>query len=36
MTIHAASAGLAQILVNHLNALRRPAQTDGTIDKAVL
>jgi hypothetical protein len=36
MTIHAASTGFAEILVNHLNALRRPTQTDGTIDKAVL
>ncbi|MGY4568373.1 hypothetical protein ACVWY5_001443 [Bradyrhizobium sp. USDA 3256] len=36
MTIRAASTGLAEILVNHLNALGRPAQTDGTIDKAVL
>ena len=36
MTIHATSTGFAQVLVNHLDALRRPAQTDGAIDKAVL
>lgn len=36
MTVHAASTGFAQILVNHLDALGRPAQTDGAIDKAVL
>jgi predicted transcriptional regulator len=36
VTIHAASTGFAQILVNHLDALGRPAQTDGAIDKAVL
>lgn len=36
MTIHGASTGFAQILVNDLDALRRPAQTDGPIDEAVL
>jgi hypothetical protein len=36
MTIHTASTGFAQVLVNHLDAFRRPAQTDGAIDKAVL
>ncbi|WP_210297442.1 hypothetical protein [Bradyrhizobium sp. 2S1] len=36
MTIHTASTGFAQILVNDLDALRRPAQTDGAIDEAVL
>jgi len=36
MTIDPASTGFAEILVYHLNALRRPTQTDGTIDKAVL
>ena len=32
VTIHTASTGFAQILVNDLDALRRPAQTDGAID----
>ena len=36
MTIHTASTGFAQVLVNDLDALRRPAQTDGAIDEAVL
>jgi hypothetical protein len=36
MTIHATSTGLAEILVNHLDALGRPPQTNGSIDKAVL
>jgi hypothetical protein len=36
MAVHAASTGFAQILVNHLDALGRPAQSDGAIDKAVL
>ncbi|MGY4447916.1 hypothetical protein ACVWZR_002576 [Bradyrhizobium sp. i1.3.1] len=36
MTIHSASTGFAQILINHPDALGRPAQTDGAIDEAVL
>ncbi|KYK50365.1 hypothetical protein A1D31_39045 [Bradyrhizobium liaoningense] len=36
MTIHIASTGFAQILVNGLDPLRRPAQTDGAIDEAIL
>lgn len=36
VTIHAAGTGFAQVLVNHLDALGRPAQTDGAINKAVL
>ncbi|WGR93551.1 hypothetical protein MTX20_02945 [Bradyrhizobium sp. ISRA435] len=36
MPIHSASTGFAQILVNDLDALRGPAQTDGAIDKAIL
>ena len=36
MAIHSASTGFAQILVNNLDALGRPAQPDGAIDEAVL
>lgn len=36
MTIHTASTGFAQILINDLDTFRRPAQTNGTIDEAVL
>ncbi|MGY2933183.1 hypothetical protein ACVWZ6_002785 [Bradyrhizobium sp. GM6.1] len=36
MTIHTAGTGFAQILINDLDALRRPAQTDGAINEAVL
>lgn len=36
MTIHTASTGFAQTLVNDLDAFRRPTQTDGAIDEAVL